>query len=58
MPQNQNGRPAATADRAATNNLVIFADRSAARRMRLHHTFVRRRRWSRELDRICGRWAA
>lgn len=29
-----------------------------ARRLAMHHRFVRRRRWSRELDVICGRWAA
>lgn len=29
-----------------------------ARRIRWHHVLVRRRRWSKELDWLCGRWSA
>jgi hypothetical protein len=43
---------------ASKPHISVYADRSAKRRIELHHRLVRRRRWSRELDAICrgDRW--
>lgn len=42
-----------TATVSGTADLVLTQHAS---RLRWHHTLVRRRRWSRELDEIVGRW--
>jgi len=49
---NENARPGV--DRPGAQTTVPNIDR-ARRRLRLHHQLVRRRRWSKELDRLCGR---
>lgn len=52
---NENGARATTT-RDADNTIAdpMLTLRRASRRIYWHHVFRRRRRWSRELDRLCA----
>jgi len=54
MTQTDESGAPGTQSGSAAISMHSKVDRNATRRVRLHHVFVRRRRWSRELDHLCG----